>query len=204
MESVGHVRPRTTLRSAGSAPAQPPPEYLEAARTPGQRAGHRIEVAAVDVAPSPALVRLERCDHWVTGCFEVLQRMRILRILAAADMAAGKTNTKLVPPHAEGHAFFAAARAGFHSANFAEMRAGHDHVRLSFFGGCASYVAGGDTAGRTGDLFSRVARPRRYPAPRAAPSVRSCCPRDRQYRSTGPRPPRRSASPLRRRVCRHS
>jgi hypothetical protein len=65
----------------------------------------------MNVAPAPGLAALEGCNHRVTGRVEMLKSVRVLRILAAPDMAAGKTYTKLVPLHPEREAFLAAARA---------------------------------------------------------------------------------------------
>ena len=47
----------------------------------------------------------------MTGRIEVLQRMRVFRILAASDVTAGETNAKLVPLHSEREAFLTAVRS---------------------------------------------------------------------------------------------
>ena len=63
------------------------------------------------VAPTPGLAALEGGDDRVTGRIEMPKRMRMLRILAASDMAAGETYAKLVPLHPERETLLAAARA---------------------------------------------------------------------------------------------
>ena len=57
----------------------------------------------------------------MTGRVEMLQRMRVARILAAADMAARETYTKLVPRRAKREAFLATARARRYLPNLAHM-----------------------------------------------------------------------------------
>lgn len=54
--------------------------------------------------------------------------MRMFRILAAPDMAAGKTYAKLVPRDPERNAFLAAVGARFHLPDRAEMFATIAHV----------------------------------------------------------------------------
>jgi hypothetical protein len=56
------------------------------------------------------------------------ERMRMFRILAAPDMAAGKTYAKLIPRLPERNAFLAAVRARCHVPNRAEMLATIVHV----------------------------------------------------------------------------
>src|SRR5437879_9096097 len=69
-----------------------------------------IDVAAMNVAPAPGLAAFEGCNQRMTGRIEVLQRMRVFRILAASDVTAGQTNAKLVPLHSEREAFLTAVR----------------------------------------------------------------------------------------------
>ena len=57
----------------------------------------------------------------MTGRIEMLQRMRVARILAAADMAARETYTKLVPRRAKREAFLATVGARRYLANLAHM-----------------------------------------------------------------------------------
>src|SRR6185369_10124748 len=75
----------------------------------------------------PFLPALERRDHGVAGRLVVLQRVRMLGILAAPDGAAREAHAKLGPRLAERHAGFAAARAGRHGTDHAEVLARLDH-----------------------------------------------------------------------------
>ena len=59
----------------------------------------------------------------------MLKRVRMLRILAASDMATGQTYAKLVPRRAEREAFLAAVGARPHMPNLTEMFAAFGHVR---------------------------------------------------------------------------
>src|SRR6185503_20407352 len=67
----------------------------------GQAPRHRIEIAAIDVAPAPGFAPLERGDHRVPGCVEMLERMHVFRILAASYVTAGEANPQLVPRRAD-------------------------------------------------------------------------------------------------------
>jgi hypothetical protein len=49
----------------------------------------------------------------------MLKSMRVFRILAAPDMAAGETYAKLVPLHSKCETLLAGARAGRYLPNFA-------------------------------------------------------------------------------------
>ena len=75
----------------------------------------------MNIAPAPSLAALEGCNQRMTGRVEMLQRVRVARILAASDMAAGKTYSKLVPRRAEREAFLATARARRHLSNLTYM-----------------------------------------------------------------------------------
>src|ERR1700676_3521057 len=87
-------------------------------------AWHGIEVAPVQIAPSPGFGALERSDDGVSGCSEVLQRMRVLRILAAADMATRQTYAQLIPLRSDREALLAAVRTRLHRSDLSEMFAG--------------------------------------------------------------------------------
>ena len=51
----------------------------------------------MNVAPAPVLAAFEGGNQRMTGRIEVLQSVRVLRILAASDVAAGQTYAKLMP-----------------------------------------------------------------------------------------------------------
>jgi len=53
----------------------------------------------------------------MTGRIEMLQRVRMDRILAASDMAAGETYAKLVPRRAKRETFLASGRARRYLSN---------------------------------------------------------------------------------------
>ena len=71
----------------------------------------------MNVAPAPGLAAFVGCNQRMTGRVEVLQGVRVLRILAAPDMAAGETYAKLVPLHSKRETLLAAARAGRYLPN---------------------------------------------------------------------------------------
>ena len=75
------------------------------------------------VAPAPRFAALERRDHRVAGRIEVLQSVRVLRVLATADVAAGEAHPKLVPGRAARETLFAAIGAGRDFPDLAEMLA---------------------------------------------------------------------------------
>ena len=73
----------------------------------------------MNVAPTPGLAAFEGCNHRVTSRVEMLKSMRVFRILAAPDMAAGETYAKLVPLHSKCETLLAGARAGRYLPNLA-------------------------------------------------------------------------------------
>jgi len=75
----------------------------------------------MNVAPAPGLAAFEGCNYRMSRRVEVLQSMRMLRILAAPDVAAGETHAKLVPLRPQREAFLAAARARRDLPNFTYM-----------------------------------------------------------------------------------
>src|SRR6185437_15871929 len=93
---------------ARSARAQPAEKTRERGASARKRHRHGVEVARMHIAPAPALAALERGDHRVTRVVVVLQRVRVRRILAAADVAAREADAKLRPRLAERQAFLAA------------------------------------------------------------------------------------------------
>src|SRR6185295_5813383 len=62
----------------------------------------------VHIAPAPALARLERGDDRVLGRVEVLRGVLVLRVVAAADVAAGAAKAQVQPAIAHLQAFLAA------------------------------------------------------------------------------------------------
>jgi hypothetical protein len=75
----------------------------------------------MNIAPAPSLAALEGCNERMTSRVEMLQRVRVARILAASDMAAGETYSKLVPRRAKREAFLATARARRHLSNLTHV-----------------------------------------------------------------------------------
>lgn len=59
----------------------------------------------------------------MAGCVEVLERVHVLRILAAADMAARQAKPQLIPCRADRHAIHAAVAARPDLTDLAEMLA---------------------------------------------------------------------------------
>jgi len=86
----------------------------------------------MNVAPAPGLAAFVRCNQRMTGRVEVLQSVRVLRILAAPHVAARQAYPKLGPLRAEREAFLTATRRRRHLPNLAYMFAMFGHwLRLS-------------------------------------------------------------------------
>jgi len=81
----------------------------------------------MNVAPAPGLAAFEGCNQRMTGRVKVLQSVRVLRILAASDMAAGQAYPKLGPLRPEREAFLTAARCRRHLLNLGYMFAMFGH-----------------------------------------------------------------------------
>ena len=75
----------------------------------------------MNIAPAPSLAALEGCNQRMTGRVEMLQGVRVARILAASDMAAGETYSKLVPRRAKREALLATAGARRYLSNITRM-----------------------------------------------------------------------------------
>ena len=75
----------------------------------------------MDIAPAPSLAAIKGCNQRMTGRVEMLQRVRMDRILAASDVAAGETYAELVPRHAKRETFLATARARRYLSNLTHM-----------------------------------------------------------------------------------
>jgi hypothetical protein len=93
----------------------------------GQQLRRDIDVAAMNVAPAPGFAAFVGCNQWMTGRVEVLQSVRVLRILAASDVAAGQTYPKLVPLRPERETFLTAARCRRYLPNLTYMFAMFGH-----------------------------------------------------------------------------
>src|SRR6266536_5512534 len=93
----------------------------------GQQLWRDIDIAAMNVAPAPGLAAFVGCNQRMTGRVEVLQSVRVLRILAASDMAAGQAYPKLGPLRPEREAFLTAARCRRYLPNLAYMFAMFGH-----------------------------------------------------------------------------
>jgi hypothetical protein len=83
----------------------------------------RFDEQLVDVAPRPILTRLEAANERVLRLIKVLGRVLPDRIVAAANVTAGQTESKVNPPRAGREAFLASLR-----------RAGRDVVDLGEVG----------------------------------------------------------------------
>jgi len=81
----------------------------------------------MNVAPAPGLAAFEGCNQRMTGRVEVLQSMRVLRILAAPDVAAGQAYAKLIPLRPKREAFLTAVRCRRYLLNLAYMFATLGH-----------------------------------------------------------------------------
>src|SRR5258706_12649265 len=90
-----------------------------------------LQVHLVDIAPAPAFAGLERSDDWVLGRVEVLRRVLVLRVVAAADMAAGAAQAQVHPGVTHLQAFLAAVGAGPVGFDCAKMAATHPRYFLT-------------------------------------------------------------------------
>src|SRR6476646_1384837 len=98
-----------TVTGSPSVAAEPAEQRSER-RAPLEATGrHRVVVAPVDVAPSPCLAARERRDDRMAGRVEMLERMRVLGVLATADVAADQADAELRPRGADREAILAAA-----------------------------------------------------------------------------------------------
>ena len=71
----------------------------------------QIEQHFVDIAPAPAFRRIVALDDRMAGGVEMLGGVRVGRIVAAADVAAGAADPQMQPRAADLQAFLAAERA---------------------------------------------------------------------------------------------
>src|SRR5882757_1245748 len=87
----------------------------------------KIQHDLVHIAPPPAFRGIIAFDDRMAGGVEMLGRMLVLRIVAAADMAAAPAEPQMNPCVAELQAFLAAQRAGRDLADFLQMGAVRGH-----------------------------------------------------------------------------
>src|SRR6059036_3873457 len=71
-----------------------------------------LHVDPVDVAPAPALPRLERGDDRMPGLLEMLGGVLVLRVVAASDVSARSAQAQMHPGVSRGEAFLAAVGVG--------------------------------------------------------------------------------------------
>src|SRR5579883_1913237 len=96
-----------------------------------------IEDGLVDIAPAPALRRVIALDDGVTGRLEMLGRVAVRGVVAAADMAAGTAEPEMHPDRAQLEAFLAAERAGRDIVDLVHVRADIGHQVLLGWKGTA-------------------------------------------------------------------
>src|SRR5205823_5183054 len=91
----------------------------------------RVLDDAIDVAPAPRLARLAGADHGVRRRMEVARGVLVLRIVAAADVAARQAHPQVDPRVARFQAFLAAVGvAGARSVDLMKVRAVPGHAVL--------------------------------------------------------------------------
>src|SRR6185295_17974645 len=79
----------------------------------------------VHIAPAPALARLERGDDRMLRRVEMLRGVLVLRVVAAADVAAGAAKAQVQPAIAGPETLLAALGAGAVGLHRPEMAAAH-------------------------------------------------------------------------------
>src|SRR5579864_7020893 len=114
-------------------------QYLEPSNFENSRiALRRLQKHLVDVAPAPVLARLEGLDQGMVAVHKVLGGVSVLRVVAAADVAAREAEAEMDPGVAHLQALLAAIAAGGNILNLIEMRArcGHEWLLTSFSSLC--------------------------------------------------------------------
>jgi len=89
----------------------------------------QIEIDLIDIAPPPAFGRIIAFDDRVRCRMEMLGRMAIWRVVAAADMPARPAQPKMHPPGSRLQTFLATVRTGRDVRDRMIMRAGIGHAR---------------------------------------------------------------------------
>jgi hypothetical protein len=79
----------------------------------------------VNVAPAPALSRLEGLDNRMVGCVKMFSGVTIGRRIATADVTAGQTETQMNPSRTDQQAFLAAVGVWSYRAYHRNMRVEH-------------------------------------------------------------------------------
>src|SRR6267143_6893119 len=87
----------------------------------------KLHVDLVNVAPAPALPRLERGDDRMPGFLEMLGGVLVLRIVAAADVPARPAQAQMHPGVSRREAFLAAVGVGRSCLYGFQMRAASGH-----------------------------------------------------------------------------
>jgi hypothetical protein len=104
---------------------------IRLARAPGYSADRRsLDEDLVDETPLPGLVGLERLDDGMPGRPEVAGRVPVLRVVAAADVAAVKAAAQVHPGVAHPEALFASLRFRRRVVGALQVRAGFRHGHL--------------------------------------------------------------------------
>ena len=90
-------------------------------------AGTQVEIHLVDIAPAPSLGWIIAFDDRMSSRMEMLGGMTIWRFVAAADMAAGATQSQMHPPRTDLQTFLApvGARGNVRNRMIVGTRVGH-------------------------------------------------------------------------------
>src|SRR5439155_17763775 len=94
------------------------------------RRSHRLHPHLIDIAPQPVLSRFIRSDQRVPGGVEMLGGVLVLRLVAAADMAAAEAQPEMDPWVTGLQALLAAIGVRFEVSDLVEVRAGDRHSLL--------------------------------------------------------------------------
>src|SRR5438105_8184891 len=105
------------MRNSSSSDTRSP---VTKGRSPRARRG--LDHELVHVAPAPVLARLEAADDRMAGSMEVLRRMLVGRVVAAADATAGQAQPQMDPPRPGAQALLASLRrARLHRMELIQM-----------------------------------------------------------------------------------
>src|SRR5713226_606811 len=96
-----------------------------------QSRSRRLHPQLVDVAPDPVFAGLVRPDQRVLGSVEVLRGMPVLRLVAAADMAAAQAQSQVDPGVAGLQALLAAIGVRGDVSDLVQVRALDRHLTPS-------------------------------------------------------------------------
>ena len=88
----------------------------------------RLHEELILIAPTPVLARLEAPDDRMSSRVVMMSGVFVRRIVAAADVAAGETQSKVHPLAAGGETFFAPRRStGLRVLNLIQVRTRRSH-----------------------------------------------------------------------------